>query len=570
MTPAVRTALTGPRTLAALCFLTLFLGAAAALAAPDQSTPSREEILQLGERMYREGLLPSGEPIQAFVSGDVPVEGTAFTCVSCHLHSGLGSIEGQVVTPPTNGRILYQERTSFVKGAVYDPLVHNYAVYLPVRPAYTDESLAELINTGIDPTGRSVLEVMPRYELDEAEMAIMIAYLKALSDEPSPGVIGQELKFATVIVEGTDPRAVASMLAPLQFAVDRKNSLAAAAKGNPRIRRDSYNMLGSLSTVTFSLSQWTLKGPPDTWRAQLEEYYAAEPVFAFLGGISESTWEPVHRFCEDYRIPDLLPTVAYPVLSDTDWYTLYPSRGVRQEGEAAARYLHSMADLFGGRPVVQVVRTGRRGETLAAGFREIWADTGHPAGVEVVLAQGELLTAERLRQIVEKERPAVLVVWDDAAALPALSGLAEIPDGPKLALASGTYLGNELWTLPEALRPLLYLTYPYRLPQEDTRFDYMVKRVIPGKSLDDFDPTILRQSYITGELLGKALREMRNEYYRDFLLDSIGMMLDMYFPLYERVSFGPGQRYVSKGCFIVQLGKGEKPELERRSEWTAH
>jgi len=41
----------------------------------------------------------------------------------------------------------------------------------------------------------------------------------------------------------------------------------------------------------------------------------------------------------------------------------------------------------------------------------------------------------------------------------------------------------------------------------------------------------------------------------------------MYYPLYERVSFGPGQRHVSKGCYIVQLGKGEKPLLVRRSEW---
>ncbi|MBE0595968.1 MAG: amino acid ABC transporter substrate-binding protein, partial [Desulfuromonadales bacterium] len=465
---------------------------------------------------------------------------------------------------------LYQERKSFVKGSVYDPLVHSYAVYLPVRPAYTDATLAELILDGVDPTGRDVTTVMPRYELNDEDMAILIAYLKQLSDAPSPGVVGQNIKFATVIIEGTAPRAVASMLAPLQFAVDRKNSLATAAKGNRRIGLDAYNMLGSLSRVTFDLAQWTLKGPPETWRAQLEEYYRAEPVFAFLGGISESTWEPVHRFCEDHQIPDLLPTVEYPVISDTDWYTLYPSRGVRQEGEAAARYLHGMAELFAGRPIVQVTRAGRRGETLAGGFRDIWADTGHPPAVEVVLAQGEPLTAERLREVVEKERPAVLVVWDDAGALPALAGLVEIPDRPKLALASATYLGKELWTLPEALRSLLYLTYPYRLPQEDARFDYLVKRVHPGRSLDDFDPTILRQSYMTGELLGKALREMRGEYYRDFLFDTIGMMPDMYYPLYERVSFGPGQRYASKGCFIVQLGKGAKPELERRSEWAAH
>jgi hypothetical protein len=117
------------------------------------------------------------------------------------------------------------------------------------------------------------------------------------------------------------------------------------------------------------------------------------------------------------------------------------------------------------------------------------------------------------------------------------------------------------------LRNLVYFTYPYRLPQEDVRFDQNVKRILPGKSLGLYDQQVVRQSYLTGEVLGKALMMMRGEYYRDYLYDVIGMMSDMYYPLYERVSFGPGQRYASKGAYIVQLGKGANPQLERRSEW---
>jgi hypothetical protein len=45
---------------------------------------------------------------------------------------------------------------------------------------------------------------------------------------------------------------------------------------------------------------------------------------------------------------------------------------------------------------------------------------------------------------------------------------------------------------------------------------------------------------------------------------------DETYPLYERLSFGPGQRYASKGCFIVQLTKGPKPELIRKSDWVAY
>ena len=94
--------------------------------------------------------------------------------VSCHLRSGLGSVEGEVITPATNGRILYEPREPYIKGFEHVPYYSNYAKYLPVRPAYTDDTLAKLIASGIDPNDRSVLHVMPRYEIEDQDMDILI------------------------------------------------------------------------------------------------------------------------------------------------------------------------------------------------------------------------------------------------------------------------------------------------------------------------------------------------------------------------------------------------------------
>ncbi|MEW6429557.1 MAG: amino acid ABC transporter substrate-binding protein [Thermodesulfobacteriota bacterium] len=526
------------------------------------------ETYRLGEQMYLKGLLPSGKPMQAFVSGDIPVEGTSFTCVSCHLRSGIGSFEGNVATSPTNGRILYQERKPHIKGGSDRvPSYYKYASYFPARPAYTDDSLAELITDGVDPTGRSVVEVMPRYELDDRDMDILIAYLKTLSDKHSPGVTETEIKFATVIGEDADPALVEAMLVPIEFNVKRKNSQALTYKNNARLARMAFNMMGpELAEKRFSLARWVLKGPSSTWQEQLEAYYQADPVFVLLGGITGGDWEPIHRFCEEHRIPNLLPLTDYPVISDSDWYTLYFSRGIRQEGEAAARWLHSMHDLFADRNIVQVIRDNRMGNTLAEGFRESWGHAGEATAREMLLKGDEPLTAERLKEAAGGDT-AVLVVWDDATSLPALEKLAAAEGAPGIILASGSFLGKEMWNVPETLRKSLHLTYPHRLPQDEERFDLAVRVVTMGKNPENYDQKVLRQSFIIGEMLGSTLVKMRGEFYRDYFFDVIGMKADATYPLYERIGFGPGQRYASKGCYIVQLGAGETPRLEKKSEW---
>jgi hypothetical protein len=63
---------------------------------------------------------------------------------------------------------------------------------------------------------------------------------------------------------------------------------------------------------------------------------------------------------------------------------------------------------------------------------------------------------------------------------------------------------------------------------------------------------------------------MMSNFYRDYMLDIIGMCDDMKDSPYERLSFGPGQRYASKGCYIVQLTSGANPAVVKKSAWVTH
>ncbi len=542
-------------TLVLVSMLFLFCASSSFTEAAEPSL-SPQEKLRLGEQMYREGILPSGEPMMALVQGDIPVAGTAFTCVSCHLRSGIGSLEGGVATPPTNGATLFRTVRKLHNGV-------EVATWPVRRPAYTDETLAKALWGGVDATGRVMDEVMPRYQLTDEDMAILIYYLKWLSSEFSPGVSNSTLRLATVITDDVSPDERDTMLLPLQDYVKFKNNAAERQYSKERL----------------VLSQWLLKGPPGTWRAQLEEYHKKEPVFALVGGITKKEWQPVHNFSEEHKIPCILPVTDFPVLSGTDWYTLYFSKGFYQEGEAAARYLNDKEDLLKGRTIVQVVRDAPEGRALSAGFRETWRDLGHKDPVTVTLKAGESLTGKSLQQVMTKHRPAALLLWAGSETLPALETLAG-RNRPIMAFVSAGYLGESIRALKEQVRDFTYITYPYRLPEAEKRYTAIVRSTL-GPAYEKGDNLITsKKTYTIIRVLTQALASMAGQYYRDALLDSVDMgrgavsmgsgVQDETYPLYQRFSFGPGQRYASKGCYIVQLSKGPEPELVRRSDWVIH
>ena len=95
---------------------------------------------------------------------------------------------------------------------------------------------------------------------------------------------------------------------------------------------------------------WELTGEPATWEAQLRKYLASQPVFAVISGLGGSNWGPVHRFCEAQALPCLFPNVEAPVGNDSDFYSVYFSRGVLLEAQLIARELAEAREPIERRP----------------------------------------------------------------------------------------------------------------------------------------------------------------------------------------------------------------------------
>jgi hypothetical protein len=546
--------------------LQIFINLSCCIAESADTPFSPEDRLRLGERIYREGILPSGEPMQALVRDDLPTPGTLFSCISCHLRSGLGSFEGGVFTPPTNGNKLFQPFLTLYKGTPHHP---KYFPLPPRRPAYTEETLVKAIETGVDPNGRTLNDVMPRYLLDPGDMILLVSYLKTLSNGFSPGVTESNIHFATVVSEDIPPEDRDALISPLQNYFKLKNSQVKYFKtpGSARSKLMAQNMTTSKEFInrTLTLSVWVLKGRPETWRKQLEEYNRTDPAFAMLGGMVSGSWEPVHRFSEDNQIPSLFPFTDLPVISRSDWYTLYLSKGYYQEGEAAARYLNNDPAVTDA-DILQVVRDSQEGLALAAGFQETWRSLGRKIPMTITLKPGREVSTETITSNSASNKPAVIILWDGPSVLAGLDRLTSIRNGQARYVISAGYLGKEIWTLKEQQRKLTYITYPYRIPRPAA--DFRPSSMGMGIKSFSADATkIENQTYSLIEILTMALMDMKGNYYRDNFLDVIGMIMDQEVPLYERISFGPGQRYASKGCYIVQLSNDSKPQLIKKSDW---
>jgi hypothetical protein len=509
-----------------------------------------------GKAIYLQGQLPSGMPLQGERTGGASVQGADAACVNCHRHSGLGSMEGRSYIPPITGQFLFHPKAETLEDLDL-PYVEGAR---PNREPYTEETLARAIRAGIGADGKSLSTLMPRYALDDETMAALSAYLKQLTAKSVPGVSDNVLQFATIITPDVDPAKRAAFLAVIRDFFDEKNANARAV--SPRMY--SYRRQMFRVTRRWELHVWELTGPAETWEAQLHRRLAAEPVFAVISGIGGRNWAPVHHFCEQARMPCLFPNVQLPVVAESDFYSLYFSKGVLLEAGLIGQQLQDRASLPPIKRLVQVYRTGDIG---AAATLALAADA-HAAGIAVVnrnLRSGAT-KAELAAAVAEAGRGDALVLWlrpEDVAALDAT------PARAAQVWISGLMAGLESAPLPVTWRGVTRMTYPFDLPdRRRVRVDYPLGwfRI---RHIQVTDVQLQADTYLACGLLSETLKGMVDTFVRDYLIERMEGMLEhrVITGYYPRLALAPGQRFASKGGYIVRFAGDSGTSLVAASDW---
>ncbi|HHJ36599.1 MAG TPA: c-type cytochrome [Gammaproteobacteria bacterium] len=282
------------------------------------------------------GHLSSGKEVIATTVGDVKLTGKQAACVNCHRHSGMGSNEGSTLAPAITGEILFSEQK--IKAHRYQALSRQTSSALD-RQAYTKTSLRNTLSSGLDINGSPLNILMPRYIFDESNFDNLYAYLNSLSIN-DPGVTDTTLNIATIVDTRVDTKKIDTMVDTLKRYISDVNSK--TRREDKRSEQAPIQKEWQYQGYRkFELHVWRLTGNPDTWRQQLDAYYDKTPVFAVTSGISRDSWNNVDKFCNDRKIPCILPNVKTPGFSINNFYSLYFNAGPYNDASISARYILS-------------------------------------------------------------------------------------------------------------------------------------------------------------------------------------------------------------------------------------
>jgi len=484
---------------------------------------------QVGLRIYRQGMRPSGEPLTAIVAGDVPLLGTQFSCRNCHGLSGMGSAEGAYIVPAIAGPQLFAPSPQ------------------PRRPAYDLDSLAHALRDGVSPSGRVLDSVMPRFRLDDEEVAAIAAYLERLSVGPSAGTDDKVIRFATVVTADIAPALRSAVLDVIETFVDEKNR-------QTRLEAERWDRGSTpesrLPTVyrDWALEVWTLEGPSDSWRAQLDQHYLEAPVFALLGGLSAGSWGPIGRFCEDRQIPCLFPSTDLPDARESDLYTMYFTPGLELEAGLIASHLAEhpagkVVQIYCGPLAARAARSlGSMLLSRSIASEDIVFDCDQPA------SRADL--AARLGGVAD----ATAVVW---LGRERLSEIAQQLSAGRVYLSS-TLNGGDPSAIPDLATANAFLAHPFRLPGRVDPALLRFKAWARARGLQISHLRYQAEAFFACQIALDAVKHLDKFLLRDYVLDMLDHAQGMaiFVPMYPRPTFGPEQRFLTKGGYLVPWSSG--------------
>lgn len=535
---------------------------------------TNEETAALGKRLYHEGITVAGKPVTAISQGDVTISGHSAACVKCHRASGFGSSEGGYYVPPITGPLLFAprklDRTRLFHDMFQQVQPPRFAARLHqphMRPAYTTASLGITLREGQDPAGQRLAAIMPRYRLTDADVEALSAYLATLSSTPPPGIDDREIHFATVFSEDVPAAERDAALRTMQKYVDWHNTHLTFDRARPNFSPYHRSDFVPLERI-WRLSVWTVTGQPGTWRDQIETFYQQAPAFALVGGMVQGPWTPLAEFCDHHTLPCLLPNTDLPKIENAQGgYSVYFSEGLTLEAKVLAHDLTRPDSPT--QQVIQLAATDAFGQTPAQVMERLLASWRPDLPLTRIAFDEKSDLSAMLKEISSQlQAGTTLVIWPGARIQSVMTALRQTTLGGERILLPSRTIPFALKVAGDLPRHIRFIE-PHEITVTSHPRSFEVRAWMRTRGLEINHPTLQFQTYYAWSLLEAALAGIREDYFRDYLLERIERESekDLNPGIYPRLALGPTQRFAAKGAYIVRLDPDQPGRLLAVSDW---
>lgn len=274
----------GLRIAAAVLYVAVIVAAARTERAPDHSA---------GRQIYVAGTAQSGRPVTASMAGGSELSAAMLPCANCHGADGRGTAEGGVVA----SNITWLELTKPYRAATSNGRR---------RPAYDERTLRRAVTEGVDSAGNPLHAAMPRYAMAADDLSDLVAYLKVLGGESTPGVTATSVRIGTVVPESPAGTQMAAVL-----------SAYFKDAGEIHGRRVVLDVLSP---------------------AKVDAALQNDPPFALAGGLIAGIETPVEEAVERAAIPLVLPVSMRSDASAGNRQRFYLSPGFEEQLHALLRF----------------------------------------------------------------------------------------------------------------------------------------------------------------------------------------------------------------------------------------
>jgi mono/diheme cytochrome c family protein len=491
-----------------------------------------------GRLLYRTGIRADGTGIRAIVQGDVALPDGAGACASCHRRSGLGVSEG-------GSRSL-----NLTAPALFNPTGKP-----PLRPAYTDSTLVRAVVAGIDADERILARTMPRYELNMADGAALVAYLRTLGAMAPEGVSTHDISIATVIAAAAPEADRLAVRRVLERFVEIKNSGSRReAERASAADLHAYGLSRQRAHRHWNLQVWELTGPESTWYEQLETYRKADAPFAIVSGAAGSGWPVIATFCENREIPCLLPLTELTPEGKPGFYSIYFSQGVELQAIVTARHIANL-ELPDNSKIMVVQDDDATGRAAFTALNSELRRLGHSDATRAIPGGSETRSARSWRKMMAEQQPDMLLLWTaDTTATNLLKALAKSKRLPSLIYTAEAF--SDWITSPSPdLAPRIRHVYPYSLPETGRAQFPREHAWLKSQGFSDLDEVTAAKVLFACTVLGAGLAEIESNFSREYLIETWEHSLDgaALTSLYPKTSLGSDQRFLAKGAYVVSL-----------------